>query len=150
MNKIPKKYEYNWFNFDEDVIKLATKISEDWMPDYVAGVKRGGIIPAVKLSHLLGKPLIVISCQLRDNEDREVKLLEAEKLPKNKKILVVDDICDSGETFDKIAYKLKSYGFNEIKCCSLFYNESQAFLIDFKANLIDRSKDDRWIVFPWE
>jgi hypoxanthine phosphoribosyltransferase len=115
-------------------------------------VKRGGLIPAIALSHRFNKPLIMMSCQLRDSKDKEVRLYEVEEISTDKKILIVDDICDSGITLSQIILKFYSKGFDidKIKTCALFYNISQNFLVDCYTREIDRLKDDRWILFPWE
>lgn len=72
---------YSWDEFETDIKNIQSKIiASNYQPDYIVGIKRGGLVPAVKLSHLLNKPMILISCQLRDNHDHEIKMLEAEQL----------------------------------------------------------------------
>lgn len=148
-----EKIIYSWQDFD-DGIEILTNciISSDWTPDYIVGVKRGGLIPAVSLSHRFNKPLIMMSCQLRDSVDKEVRLYEVEELPKDKNVLIVDDICDSGITLSQIIMKFYTNGFNivNIKTCSLIYNTEQSFAVDYYSQDINRSSDNRWIVFPWE
>jgi hypoxanthine phosphoribosyltransferase len=148
-----EKLVYSWENFDNDVkiIKLQL-LANNWIPDYIVGVKRGGLIPAIKLSHTLNKPMIMMSCQLRDSADKEVRLYEVEEIPKDKNILIVDDICDSGITMSKIIIQFLSNFFppNNVKTCSLFYNISQNFYVDYYARSINRLVEDRWISFPWE
>lgn len=141
---------YTWQDFDQDLSLLSSKISQDaWIPDFVVGIKRGGLVPAIKLSHILNRPLSIMSCQLRDNHhDVDVKFLELENI-EDKKILIVDDICDTGETLSKISQQLKEK-FKSIKFCTLFYNVKQDFIPDYRARKIDRDNDKRWIVFPWE
>lgn len=142
---------YSWSKFDNDIIWLYEKIiSQNWIPDYIVGVKRGGLIPAIKLSHLLSKPMIMMSYQLRDSIDNSIKLLEAQSLPKDKNVLIVDDICDSGETISDIVTKFLEEGFNSVKTCALYFNDKQSFTIDFFANTINRDIDSQWITFPWE
>jgi len=142
---------YSWNDFDDDMELLTNHIrSTKWIPDYIVGVKRGGLIPAIKLSHIFNKPLIMMSCQLRDHTDNEVRLYEVEEIPKDKNILIVDDICDSGITLKKIVDQLCIEGFSKIRTCSLIFNTSQDFPIDYPGRDIDRKIDDRWILFPWE
>ena len=153
MRKIMNRLFYTWDNFDHDVLYIIRQLHVDkWMPDYVVGVKRGGLIPAVKISHILNKPLIMMSCQLRDSNDNEVRLYEVEELPKDRNILIVDDMCDSGGTLSKIIVEFIAKGFdvNHIKTCSLIFNKSQSFMIDYRARIIDRDIEDGWIIFPWE
>ena len=97
----------------------------------------------------MNRPLYVVSCQLRDGEN-SVDLLDASRIQKDKRILVVDDICDSGDTFEKVLYAMKKLGQNDIKTCCIFQNIRQNFIANFKAKKIDREIDKRWIVFPWE
>lgn len=148
-----EKINYDWSDFDNDTSILTNYIrSSEWIPDYIVGVKRGGLIPAIRLSHIFNKPLIMMSCQLRDSKDKEVRLYEVEEIPNNKNILIVDDICDSGITMSQIMIQFFSNLFapENIKTCSLIFNTSQNFIVDYYAQEIDRTKDERWIIFPWE
>ena len=150
---MPDKFHYSWSDFDKDIDTISNQlINTHWTPDYIVGVKRGGLIPAIKLSHILNKPLIMMSCQLRDSQDNEVRLYEVEEISKDKKILVVDDICDSGITLSQIILKFYANGFgiDNMKICSLIFNTAQKFLVDYSGRNIDRTQDDSWIVFPWE
>ena len=149
MNK--ERLSFSWENFDQCITDIERQlIFSNWTPDYIVGVKRGGLIPAIALSHRFNKPLIMMSCQLRDNKDNEVRLYEVEELPRDKKVLVVDDICDSGVTLSKIIAEFINKGFQSVKTSALFYNTSQKFVVDYQSRLIDRSNNDKWIVFPWE
>lgn len=148
-----EKITYSWIDFDQDIGHIYSQLNSDkWIPDYIVGVKRGGLIPAIRLSHLLNKPLIMMSCQLRDSKDKEVRLYEVEEIPKDKNVLIVDDICDSGITLSQIILKFFTNGFSidNIKTCSLIYNTSQKFIVDYNSREIDRNQDQRWILFPWE
>lgn len=144
---------YLWSDLDQDILNIKQQIIQSsWIPDFIVGVKRGGLIPAIKLSHMFDKPLIMMSCQLRDSTDHEVRLYEVNELPKDKNILIVDDICDSGITLSKIILEFIANGFNidNIKTSSLIFNTNQKFIIDYYATSIDRASDHRWIIFPWE
>lgn len=148
---MPEKIYYNWSEFDTDILTIHRQLRDNqWIPDYIVGVKRGGLIPAIRLSHIFNKPLIMMSCQLRDSEDNEVRLYEVEEIPKDKNILIVDDICDSGITLRKIVNTLLIDGFDKIKTCAILFNTSQDFPIDYCAKKINRNQDQRWIIFPWE
>jgi hypoxanthine phosphoribosyltransferase len=145
------KTYYSWSEFDSDVLDLFKQIDDSgWIPDYIVGVKRGGLVPAIKLSHCFHRPMIMMSCQLRDNNNTEVRLYEVEEIPKDKNILIVDDICDSGATFRKIMVEFYVRGHKSVRTCSLFYNTKQPFVVDYSIRNLDRSKNKEWIVFPWE
>ena len=141
---------YCWDDLKNDLLSIVAQINTtEWMPDAIVGIKRGGLIPAVSISHYMNRPLYVVSCQLRDGEN-SVDLLDASRIQKDKRILVVDDICDSGDTFEKVLYAMKKLGQNDIKTCCIFQNIRQNFIANFKAKKIDREIDKRWIVFQWE
>lgn len=147
------KFYYSWYDLDYDIHHIYFELQcDEWLPDYVVGVKRGGLIPAIKLSHLFNRPLIMMSCQLRDSTDNEVRLYEVEQIPSDKKILIVDDICDSGITLSKIIKKFDINGFStaNIKTCSLIFNTDQKFLVNYYGRTINRSTFNKWIAFPWE
>lgn len=141
------KFYYSWENFQNDILSINSKIySDSWMPDCVVGIKRGGLIPAVSFSHLFNIPMYTITYQLRDGSGL-LNLSEISDLKIDTKILIVDDICDTGETFEKIQDKIN---FSNLKFCSLFYNIRQKFDVNYFARKIDRDKEVDWIVFPWE
>ena len=144
---------YTWDDLDKDANLILQQINcSNWIPDYIVGVKRGGLIPAIVLSHRFNKPLIMMSCQLRDSSDKEVRLYEVEEISNDKNILIVDDICDSGITMSQIILKFYTNGFaiDNIKTCSLIYNTNQKFIVDYYSKEINRLTENRWIIFPWE
>src|SRR5210317_1915703 len=96
---------------------VSQMYSDDWRPDYIVGVTRGGLIPAVMMSHYTGIKMHTLDVRLRDAdhgpetngwmaEDAFGYIDKAERLgdvcsdpSKRKKILILDDINDTGETF---------------------------------------------------
>lgn len=77
---------YSWDDLKTDIEKLVRKI--DPKPDKVFGIPRGGLVPAVYLSHKLNIPLITNPEHITPTT------------------LVVDDICETGQT-------LKPYNQNQ-------------------------------------
>jgi len=98
----------------------------DWRPDYIVGITRGGLFPAVMISQWFNIPCETLKVQLRDGSDCESNLWMAEEafgyIPKDyqegidkrsdptfkKNILIVDDINDSGATLNWIMNDWKS------------------------------------------
>jgi hypoxanthine phosphoribosyltransferase len=79
--KADNKIFLSWSDVDDAVNKLCDKIRFDQINiDSVHGIPRGGLIPAVLISHKLGLPYVGAV---------------------GPNTLVVDDICDSGVTLDK-------------------------------------------------
>ena len=82
----------------------------------ITGIERGGLIPAVMISHKLNIPYTT-------------------KI--NKDTLVVDDICDSGETLKNMVAGYTA---------TLHYKKTASFTPDFYSKEVG----EEWIVYPWE
>ena len=74
-------------------------VHSGWMPDIILGINRGGCIPGVYLSHRLKKPHEVVDVRLRDHATKPNLSVLEKAFAFQKKILVIDDINDTGETF---------------------------------------------------
>ena len=118
-------------------------------PEIIISINRGGCIPGVYLSHYFKKPHNIIDIKsLKANSLKDFSLL-TNTLKKNKSVLVIDDINDSGKTFD-IVKKIFSSSNNEIRFAALINNISSKTKIDFHGQLIDKRDNPVWYVFPWE
>ncbi len=102
--------------------KIIRELNNDgWRPDYIVGLNRGGLSPAVMLSHYLEVPMYTLDASFRDSIDGpESNLWMAEDafgyIPADmqagiekrsdatyrRNILIVDDINDSGRTLQWI------------------------------------------------
>ena len=120
-----KKY-IHWGYIDTAINHLAKVISESNLYiQAIYGLPRGGLIPAVMLSHKLDIPLIL---------DRDLSNLE------NENILIIDDICDTGKT-------LCSYELFKYPTATIHYKPSTIIKPTFYYELVD---EDTYIYFPWE
>ena len=79
-------------------------VHSNWMPNMIIGINRGGLIPSVYLSHRLRIPHETISVKLRDQTKTSKPDLSAleKAFAFQNKILIVDDINDSGDTLKYI------------------------------------------------
>ena len=142
---------YTWDDMKWDVRTIVDQIKKNGVNyDYVCGIGRGGLIPAVWLSHKLMAPLITLRCQKRNNEklsyyDCSDEVQEILSDPKNK-VLMVDDIMDSGETADLIENEV----YEKFDWACLIYNKSQPHPCKYYGTMIDREKDKEWVNFWWE
>jgi hypoxanthine phosphoribosyltransferase len=128
----------SWQDIDDMCILLKNKIPQDSIKNIV-GLSRGGLIPGVILSHLLGVPLTPIVWQSRDGFLKEINKL---RVFDSNTTLVVDDICDTGKTIFEIQEAAPS-----VKIAVLV-NKRHDILLDFHA--YSMYNDKRWILFPWE
>ena len=115
--KIGNKVFVYWDDINILVDELcSTIISSGVQIKSVTGIERGGLIPAVMISHKLNIPYVT-------------------KI--NKDTLVVDDICDSGETLKNMVAGYTA---------TLHYKKTASFTPDFYSKEVG----EEWIVYPWE
>lgn len=150
--------DYNYSEFCDGINTIARAIeSSGWTPDYIVGIVRGGLVPAVHLSHKLKIPIVTVAWNTRDDTrfGNEHNYWIPEDLNKGDKILLVDDIVDGGDTIKELLSDWNSAITGELKLdnlriAAMYYNTQQPVKVDFYDRTIDRSDDDRWVVFPWE
>jgi len=145
-----------------NIIKMM--FDDNFKPDYIVGLSRGGLIPAVQLSHYLGLPMRTLKVSLSDKNESESNSGMAEDAfgydSKPKNILIIDDICDTGATFEWIMRDWESdwnlnkdrtdVWHNNVRFASLIYNDASKFDIDYYGYEINKDETPEWCVFPWE
>ena len=143
-----KKIWYKWDEMRRDVNTLCRTISLDkFDPQVIVGISRGGLTPGVMMSHWMQKPFKPIKTSLRDFPEWE------DYLPKktDERVLIVDDICDSGETFQKISDFIKERGMKvEVRFASLWWNNEVDFEPHYYVQECAKDSEGIWIHFPWE
>ena len=143
------KLWYKWDEMRRDVNTLCRNITLDkFDPQVIVGLSRGGLTAGVMMSHWFQKPFKPIKASIRDFPDWE------DYLPKktDERVLIVDDICDSGETFVKIQEHLKD-ATNlpvEVRFASLWWNNECEFKPHYYVQECAKDTEDIWIHFPWE
>ena len=121
------KLYLSWKWVDDQINKIGDKL-EGLDLEFVAGIPRGGLIPAVMMSHAFGIKYISYS---------SAKLLPSEL---RSKTLVIDDISDTGITMAEA----DELNFLTAALCLRFSTKTVPTLTGEIIN------DDRWLVFPWE
>jgi len=143
---------------------LCRQISQSrWQPDYVVGLTRGGLTPAVMLSQYLDVPMYTLKVSLRDGaeHDCESNLWMSADAGLGKNILIVDDINDTGATMDWIRKDWASG--NTTASWDSIWNHSVKFAVivdnlasdcgtkmDYSSLEINKAQDPSWVDFPWE
>jgi len=166
-----KKVFLTWQDIEGYCQEILRQIQQDaWLPDYVVGLTRGGLVPANLISQYLNIPMETLKVSLRDDSSQpESNLWMAEDAFGNnetggKKILIVDDINDTGATLNYIKQDWQSsclsnderwlndiWG-NNVRIAVLYDNESSQSELDiaYSSVTINKAEEDQWIVFPWE
>jgi hypoxanthine phosphoribosyltransferase len=130
MLELNGKVFLSWDDIEEQVNKLAGQINRmEKKPFYLYGVPRGGLIPATWLSHKTG-----IKYQ-------QINSSQISKVADLSHVLIVDDICDSGKTIQKL-----KEDFPKCLTATLYYKETAIDKPDIYGEIVG----EEWLVFPWE
>ena len=123
-----QKKIYSWDWVESQLQVIGEKLESIEKPQFVTGVPRGGLIPAVLISHKFDIPYIGLEA--------------AKTLPGKlkKRVLVLDDISDSGNTLTQ----LRRHNFITATLATRYSTE---YLPTYTGTFI---QDDHWLVFPWE
>ena len=156
-----EKLIINFNEYTKIVEKLAIQIHESYKPTVLVGIMRGAAPIIDILSRILKLPIAYIVIQSysgKGMEDKQGQLMfarEISSLATNEdfsKVLLIDDLSDTGLTLNKSIEWLKNYGptkdyITEIKTACLWKKKSSKFEPDFCSVKLS---SDPWIVQPTE
>ncbi|MCX9082692.1 MAG: phosphoribosyltransferase [Candidatus Methanoperedens sp.] len=153
MEKSIKCYSVSW----DEACRLArtlahTIVGSGYKPDIIIGISRGGLVPARMVCDLLLlDEIITIRTEHWGTASRNEKARIKFSLPKEadisgKKVLVVDDIADTGDSFSLIMDYLKEKGPFDIRAAVFQYKTSSTFTPDYWGEKLEEWK---WIIYPW-
>jgi xanthine phosphoribosyltransferase len=176
-----KKVYYSWKDVQGAVLEIARQLQNDnWRPDYIVGLTRGGLVPANLLSQYTGIKMHTLNVSLRDGDESESNLWMAtdaigavpyersaefgghrwvEQL--KKKILIIDDINDQGSTINWIKEDWPSGCYpndeewntiwgDNVRIAVLTNNLSSNAEVDYNVWEVNKAEEDCWLVYPWE
>jgi uncharacterized protein len=150
----PTLFYIPYQRFLDEVEAVARQIEEDdWRPDFLVGIGRGGLVPAAYLSHRTGIQMLSVDHSSGEHGFAD-ELLDklATKIRAGSRILIVDDINDSGGTiaYLRAAIDGKSDDPAALRIAVLVHNVRSQARVEYQGSEIDRDADKRWYVFPWE
>lgn len=133
------KHYIEYEDYGNLVSKLTEQIRIHFDPDYIYTIPRGGLAIALHLSHALDCPIII----------EPVKLIPTimTKHVVESKILIVDDVCDSGETLIQTCATFNSFGVKDFKTATLHVKPRRQIEPDF---YVENIPNPTWIIYPWE
>jgi hypoxanthine phosphoribosyltransferase len=180
-----KKHYYSWEDVERACLNIALQMyNSNWKPDYIVGITRGGNVPATILSNMLNVRGEALKVSLRDNVDGEasesncwmaedafgyVPLDDQETyksrwdISRRKNILIIDDINDTGATFNWIKEDWQSsclphseswntVWHSNVRFATITDNLSSEFngKVDYTTDEVNKAEEDVWLVYPWE
>ena len=161
INFMAEKLIISFNEYTQIVEKLAIQMHEKYKPTVLVGIMRGAAPIIDILSRILKLPIAYIVIQsysgkgLEDQQGQLMFAREISSLADNKdfnKVLLIDDLSDTGLTLNKSIEWLKNYGptkdyIKEVKTACLWKKKSSTFEPDFCPIRLDA---DPWIVQPTE
>jgi hypothetical protein len=149
-----KKIEYQYYKLNQIrdmTYKLGDKIIEDnFKPDYLIGISRGGLCIVRLLSDYLDIKLLIIGASHYEDiglTKKKVGILQNinKKNIENKKLLVVDDVADTGKSIYKVLKIIDKKEPDEVRTATLHYKPWSKVKPDYYIE-----ETEKWIVYPWE
>ena len=151
MSLYNEKMFMTYYSYDEFVIdtKKLVKLSNGFEADTLLAIARGGLTLGHAFSQAVdNRRLFAINSILyeKDQKGQSCEIFNTPELKDAKRVLILDDIVDSGQTIQEVLSHLKKcFPHVEFKIASLFYKPSALIQPDFSVH---EAKD--WIEFFWE
>lgn len=144
-----KFIKLSWNKINSMCKALAKKV-EKFKPDWIVGISRGGLVPARLLSDILDiSKVSIIRIEFYKSIGQTADFPQITQPlqvdVKGKKVLLVDDVADTGRSMVVAKEHVKRAGASEVKVAALHYKPKSMVLPDFYV-----AKTNAWIIYPWE
>ncbi len=150
--KTEAEYEVpSWTQIHRMLLAQAEQICRSgFKPDVIVGVSRGGWLPARVLSDLLENSNLAsvkAECYVGIGVARSQPILTqpVSTSVAGKKVLVVDEVADTGRSLKLVVNHIHAEGASEVKVATLYCKPQSKVKPDYHEK-----ETSRWIVFPWE
>ena len=136
--------------YEMQLNQAQTIQNQNYTPDIIIGIARGGLISARILTDLLLTPQLAIIqiefyTDIAKTKQRPTLTQPLTGDITGKKILLVDDIADSGQSLKLAKTHLQQQGAKEIRTATLYIKPQSIITPDFYEK-----QTSRWVVFPWD
>jgi len=141
----------SWEQIYDMLLEIAERIRKNgFRPDVIVGVSRGGWPPARVLSDLLENPQLAnvkveFYTAVAETKEEPVITQPVSVPVKDKLVLVVDDVADTGKSLALVKNHLAKLGARDIRIATLYYKPWSIVTPDYYER-----ETSKWIIFPWE
>ena len=140
-------FEVEWPLFGELSRGLALKVARDYDPEIVVGIATAGVVPGAVIAAILGREFhsVVVSRRFGTETVRETPavLSAAPSSVRDRRVLVVDETCDTGDTLRLAVAAMVNAGATEVRTAVAF--QTGSFTPDYHALATEST-----IVLPWD
>jgi len=133
----------DWGLFGELCRALALKVYHAYDPDLVLGIARAGVIPGAVVASILQRDFASMAISRSDSGARPVVIAGPPKLVTGRRVLIVDETCDSGETMRLALSAVRDLKPAAVKTAVSF--RTGPFQPDFHA-----LETESFIILPWD
>ncbi len=141
-------YKYPYEAFNDDVASLINHV-KSYNPDVIVAVARGGVTLGHFMANRMDIRALYTLNSIHYDDTKKLETIEVFNIPDlgaSQRILIVDDIIDSGESMVEIVERLKErFPDNSYKVATLFYKKEALFTPDFTCH-----EAKEWIEFFWD
>jgi len=140
-------FEVEWPLFGELSRGLALKVARAFDPELVVGIATAGVVPGAVIAAILGREFhsIVVSRRFGAETVREMPAVLSVAPPsvRGRRVLVVDETCDTGDTMRLAVAAMVNAGAREVRTAVAF--QTGSYTADFHALATEST-----IVLPWD
>lgn len=140
---------YAYEDFEKDVKFLAKKVKEEFTPDALVAIARGGLSLGHSLAVALKTRNLFALNSIHYDDTRKLDSVEVFNIPNlnaYKRVLLIDDIVDSGESLSEIKRILKEkFPHIELKIATIFYKKTALLQPEFSVK-----EASEWVEFYWD
>ncbi|MEM2941079.1 MAG: phosphoribosyltransferase [Thermoproteota archaeon] len=141
----------SWEHFYQLTLELVEKVLKSgYKPDAIIGVSRGGLVPLRIFSdEYEGTEIGVIRVAFYEDVKKtgsEPRILQDVNVDvSGRRILVVDDVADTGRSLETVRRHFKDKGASDVKIATVYYKPWSILKPDYYVK-----KTEKWIIFPHE
>jgi len=148
-NEDPVKHFFYWEKYYSLVKQLKDKINKK--PNIIVSIGKGGSVPGVILAEHFDVNNLNLGVKSYNNFNQS-KMIEYQSLPSYESlrgayVLLVDDLADTGTTFNYALNKFKEHKVDYVETAAVFKKTGSKFTPDY---FVQEIPSDVWIVQPWE
>ncbi|HEV8358359.1 MAG TPA: phosphoribosyltransferase family protein [Gemmatimonadales bacterium] len=135
--------EIDWPFFGELCRALALKVARDYDPELILGVAKAGVIPAVVIASILQRDFASIVVTRKTQDAPPVLVTGPPPTVKGRRVLLVDETCDTGHTLRLALNEVKGVKPAEVRTAVSF--KTGPYEPDFHS-----FETDKFIILPWD
>lgn len=137
-------------SYNANLFLYEKMLRDGFVPEVILGVARGGWIPGRLLADFFKISWTSnIKVEFYKNIGETKEKPEITQKPntnlEGKRIVVVDDVADTGKSLQVVSEFLEEQGIHDYKIATLFYKPQSAVVPDYYFKTTSK-----WVVFPWE